>query len=38
MLQADKLVQDPLLMIEIEEMRKMNRETEVEDYTMLNED
>ncbi|RZB83162.1 E3 SUMO-protein ligase MMS21 isoform C [Glycine soja] len=37
-LQADKLVQDPLLMIEIEEMRKMNRETEVEDYTMLNED
>ncbi|KAG4978167.1 hypothetical protein AAZX31_13G255700 [Glycine max] len=37
-LQADKLVQDPLLMIEIEEMRKMNRETDVEDYTMLNED
>ncbi|ESW21490.1 hypothetical protein PHAVU_005G075200 [Phaseolus vulgaris] len=37
-LQADKLVQDPLLLIEIDEMRKMNKETEVEDYTMLNED
>ncbi|BAT92607.1 hypothetical protein VIGAN_07137200 [Vigna angularis var. angularis] len=37
-LQADKLVQDPLLLIEIDEMRKMNKETEVEDYTMLEED
>jgi len=37
-LQGDKLVQDPLLLIEIDEMRKMNKETEVEDYTMLNED
>ncbi|CAJ1932558.1 unnamed protein product [Sphenostylis stenocarpa] len=32
----DKLVQDPLLLIEIDEMRKMNKETDVEDYTMLN--
>lgn len=37
-LQADKLVQDPLLLIEIDEMRKMNKETEVEDFTMLDED
>ncbi|TKY49135.1 putative pentatricopeptide repeat-containing protein [Spatholobus suberectus] len=37
-LQADKLVQDPLLLIEIDEMRKMNKENDVEDYTMLDED
>jgi len=37
-LQADKLVQDPLLLIEIDEMRKMDKETGVEDYTMINED
>ncbi|XP_020235911.1 E3 SUMO-protein ligase MMS21 [Cajanus cajan] len=37
-LQADKLVQDPLLLVEIDEMRKMNKETDVEDYTMLDED
>ncbi|XP_027342579.1 E3 SUMO-protein ligase MMS21 isoform X1 [Abrus precatorius] len=37
-LQADKLVHDPLLLVEIDEMRKMNKETDVEDFTMLSED
>ncbi|XP_061358221.1 E3 SUMO-protein ligase MMS21 [Gastrolobium bilobum] len=37
-LHADKLVHDPLLLVEIDEMRKMNKETDVEDFTMLNED
>lgn len=37
-LQADKVVNDPLLLIEIEELRKMNKETDVEDITMLDED
>ncbi|KAL1346267.1 hypothetical protein HN51_019958 [Arachis hypogaea] len=37
-LRADRVVQDALLLIEIEELRKMNKETEVEDFTLLNED
>jgi hypothetical protein len=33
------LVQDPLLAMDIDEMRKMNnKETNVEDFTMLDED
>jgi hypothetical protein len=33
------LVQDPLLAVDIDEMRKMNnKETNVEDFTMLDED
>ncbi|RYQ96662.1 hypothetical protein Ahy_B08g092504 isoform A [Arachis hypogaea] len=37
-LRADRVVQDALLLIEIEELRKVNKETEVEDFTLLNED
>ncbi|MED6155285.1 hypothetical protein PIB30_003890 [Stylosanthes scabra] len=37
-LRADTVVQDALLLIEIEELRKTNKETEVEDFTLLNED
>lgn len=38
-LQADKVVSDPLLLIEIDEMRRMNKETDaIEDFTMLDED
>jgi hypothetical protein len=33
------LLQDPLLAVDIDEMRKMNnKETNVEDFTMLDED
>ncbi|MED6133962.1 hypothetical protein PIB30_032985 [Stylosanthes scabra] len=37
-LRADTVVQDALLLIEIEELRKVNKETEVQDFTLLNED
>lgn len=33
------MVSDPLLLIEIDEMRRMNKETDaIEDFTMLDED
>ncbi|CAL0326540.1 unnamed protein product [Lupinus luteus] len=36
---ADKVVNDPLLLIEIDELRKMTKETNiVEDFTMIDED
>ncbi|KAK7244233.1 hypothetical protein RIF29_39052 [Crotalaria pallida] len=38
-LRADKVVNDPLLLIEIDELRKMTKESDiVEDFTMLGED
>lgn len=38
MLHADTVVHDPSLPVEIDELRKMNRETNVEDFTMLDDD
>lgn len=39
MLRLNMLVEDPSLPVEIDELRKMNsKETNVEDFTMLDED
>jgi E3 SUMO-protein ligase NSE2 len=37
-LDVNVLVQDPSLAVDIDEMRKADKETNVEDFTMLDED